>query len=101
MNELIGRLLALPDGPERDAAFLEAKRLTAAWMPYKLRTHPVQVTLLQPGVVGFRRPLFWPNWFEFVDIESASRRDGGVEAVRGPAAVRLRALVPDAHLVHR
>jgi ABC-type transport system substrate-binding protein len=69
MNAVIERLLALPDGPERDAAFREAKRLTAVWMPYKLRTHPVQVTLTQPWLVGFRRPLFWSNWFETVDLE--------------------------------
>jgi ABC-type transport system substrate-binding protein len=70
MNAVIERLLALPDGPAREAAFLEAKRLTVAWMPYKLRTHPVQVTLTQPRLVGFRRPLFWPNWFEHVDLEA-------------------------------
>ena len=69
MNALIERLLALPDGAERDALFHEAKRLTAVWMPYKLRTHPVQVTLTRPWLVGFRRPLFWSNWFEVVDIE--------------------------------
>ena len=69
MNELIERLLALPDGPEREAGFLEAKRLAAAWMPYKLRTHPVQVSLMQPQLIGYRRPLFWGNWFDVVDIE--------------------------------
>ncbi len=75
MNAVIERLLALPDGPERDAAFREAKRLTAVWMPYKLRTHPVQVTLTQPWLVGFRRPLFWSNWFETVDLEPRARAD--------------------------
>ena len=75
MNADIERLLALPDGPERDAAFREAKRLTAVWMPYKLRTHPVQVTLTQPWLVGFRRPLFWSNWFETVDLEPRARAD--------------------------
>jgi ABC-type transport system substrate-binding protein len=69
MNALIDRLLALPDGPERDRVFLEAKRETVVWMPYKLRTHPVQVTLMQPRLIGFRRPLFWSNWFDVVDIE--------------------------------
>ena len=69
MNEIINRLLALPDGPERDAGFLQAKRLAAVWMPYKLRTHPVQVTLTHPRVVGFRRPLFWSNWFDQVDVQ--------------------------------
>jgi ABC-type transport system substrate-binding protein len=68
MNTLIERLLALPDGPERDAVFFEAKRLTAVWMPYKLRTHPVQVALMQPWLIGYRQPLFWRNWFETVDV---------------------------------
>ena len=76
MNEVIGRLQALPDGPEREAAFDEAKRLTVAWMPYKLRTHLVSTALVQPWLVGFRRPLFWNNWFEYVDLEPG-RRDGG------------------------
>ncbi len=70
MNETIARLLALPDGPQREAAFDEAKRLTVAWMPYKLRTHLAMTALSQPGLVGFRRPLFWHNWFETVDLES-------------------------------
>jgi ABC-type transport system substrate-binding protein len=69
MNEQLARLLALPDGPEREAVFEQAKRLTVAWMPYKLRTHLVQVGLSHPQLVGYRRPLFWANWFDVVDIE--------------------------------
>lgn len=69
MNELIAQLLALPDGPEREALFDRAKRLTVAWMPYKLRTHLAATALVQPWLVGYRRPLFWNNWFEQVDLE--------------------------------
>ncbi len=69
MNATIQRLLALPDGPEREAAFEHAKRLTVVWMPYKLRTHLAMTALMQPGLQGYRRPLFWHNWFEYVDIE--------------------------------
>jgi ABC-type transport system substrate-binding protein len=69
MNATIQRLLALPDGPEREAAFEHAKRLTVAWMPYKLRTHLAMTALMQPALQGYRRPLFWHNWFEYVDIE--------------------------------
>ncbi len=72
MNDVIARLLALPDGPEREAAFDEAKRLTVAWMPYKLRTHLAATALSQPWLIGYRRPLFWNNWFEFVDLEARS-----------------------------
>ena len=69
MNAVIQRLLSLPDGPARDAAFDEAKRLTVAWMPYKLRTHPVQTALWHPHLVGYRRPLFWNQWFDTVDLD--------------------------------
>ena len=68
MNALIERLLLLPDGPEREALFLEAKRLTAAWMPYKLRSHLIASAMTQPWLVGYRRPLFWSNWFDVVDV---------------------------------
>lgn len=71
MNEAIATLLALPDGPERDAAFDQAKRLTVAWMPYKLRTHLVQIALWHPQLIGFRRPLFWNQWFDVVDLQAA------------------------------
>jgi len=73
MNATLAQLLALPDGPEREAAFEHAKRLTVAWMPYKLRTHLVATALMQPWLLGFRRPLFWNNWFEHVDIDPARR----------------------------
>jgi ABC-type transport system substrate-binding protein len=69
MNALIDRLLGLPDGPERDAVFDQAKRMTVAWMPYKLRVHTVQIALMQSKLVGFRRPLFWNQWFDVVDLE--------------------------------
>jgi len=74
MNALLGRLAAMPDGPEREALFFEAKRLTAAWMPYKLRTHPMQIALTHPWLIGHRRPLFWANWFETVDLEPRGGR---------------------------
>jgi ABC-type transport system substrate-binding protein len=73
MNATLERLQALPDGPEREALFDHAKRLTVAWMPYKLRTHLAATALVQPWLVGYRRPLFWNNWFESVDIEPHRR----------------------------
>ncbi|MBL8332224.1 MAG: bicyclomycin resistance protein, partial [Rubrivivax sp.] len=72
MNAVIARLLALPDGPEREAAFDEAKRLTVAWMPYKLRTHLAQTALWHPRLVGYRRGLFWNQWFDVVDLDDNS-----------------------------
>ena len=82
MNAIIQRLLALPDGAERDALFEQAKRLTVAWMPYKLRTHPMQVALWHKELVGFRRPLFWNQWFDTVDLESSDPRPAPRSAPR-------------------
>ncbi|MBK8107484.1 MAG: bicyclomycin resistance protein [Betaproteobacteria bacterium] len=76
MNATIAKLQALPEGPEREALFDHAKRLTVAWMPYKLRTHLAATALTQPWLVGYRRPLFWNHWFETVDIEPHPRYGG-------------------------
>ncbi len=74
MNAAIAKLLAMPDGDQRNDVFDETKRLAAAWMPYKLRTHPMQAYLTQARVIGFRPPLFRANWFEYVDLQGAAGR---------------------------
>ena len=73
MNRAIEKLLSMPDGPEREAVFHEAKLIATAWMPYKMRIHPVQITLVHPWVRGFRPPLFRLNWFEYVDVDPSRR----------------------------
>jgi len=62
---------ALPDGPEREALFREAKRIAAAYMPYKVQAHRVITDIEQPWMTGFYRPLFWQDFWQFVDIDSA------------------------------
>jgi ABC-type transport system substrate-binding protein len=73
-DAIYDKLLVLPDGPERDALFLEAKRLSIAWMPYKVHGHRLVTDMSFPQLIGFRRPLFWQDWWEYVDIEA--RRAG-------------------------
>jgi hypothetical protein len=63
----------LPDGPERDALFLEAKRIAAAYVPWKNRIHRIESDLLHPWVIGYRRPLFWNNWWHMIDIDDGRR----------------------------
>ncbi len=67
------RMSALPNGPERDALFLQAKRLSAAYAPYKQHVHRIYTDLLHPWVEGYRRPLFWNRWWHMVDIDPAKR----------------------------
>ncbi|MCW5609659.1 MAG: bicyclomycin resistance protein [Rubrivivax sp.] len=74
-DALFDRLTALPDGPERNALFDRAKRVAVAWAPYKLHVHRHAVDLVQAGVVGYRRPPFWNDWWHMVDVA-----DGAGEA---------------------
>ena len=72
-DALYERMQALPDGPERMALFLECKRLAVAYMPYKVLVHRVANELLHPWVLGYRRALFWQDWWHQVDVDPARR----------------------------
>jgi hypothetical protein len=61
----------IPDGPERERLFLQAKQLAVAYMPYKHTAHRMEADMLHPWVVGFRRPLFWQEWWHMVDIDTS------------------------------
>jgi ABC-type transport system substrate-binding protein len=70
-NRLYERQRELPNGPERQAAIDEAKKLMIAYMPYKVHGHRVRTDLTHPWVVGYHgghfRGLFW----KYVDIDAA------------------------------
>jgi ABC-type transport system substrate-binding protein len=69
-DDLYRRMLVVPDGPERDAMFLQAKRLEIAYMPYKVHSHRIVTDMSSKEIVGYRRPTFWLDWWEYVDIEA-------------------------------
>jgi ABC-type transport system substrate-binding protein len=73
-DRIYEKMLAMPDGPERLALFREAKRLGAAYMPVKVNTHRIHTDLLHPWVHGYRRPLFWAEWWHQVDVDMAARK---------------------------
>jgi len=75
MDEIFERMGAIPDGPEREALFLQAKRLAVAYMPYRHHVHRYETDLVQPWLIGFRRPVFWQEWWHVVDIDEAQRPD--------------------------
>ena len=72
-NKIYERLLELPDGPEREAQFREAKLIAAAYMPWKYSVHRMDPDMWHPWVIGFRRPLFWNDWWHLVDIDVRMR----------------------------
>ncbi|CAN5593896.1 ABC transporter substrate-binding protein [soil metagenome] len=58
----------LPDGPERLALFLEAKKILTAYMPYKYNVHRIGTSLSQPWIEGYRSPTFWRESWQYMDI---------------------------------
>ncbi len=63
----------LPDGPERAALFHEAKRLFAAYAPYKFVGHRTETAIWHPWVIGFRRHPFMRDFWKYVDIDAERR----------------------------
>jgi ABC-type transport system substrate-binding protein len=70
-DALYERLQGLPDGPEREALFLQAKKLAVAYMPYKYKLERLAIDMTQPWVVGYRRSVFWQEWWHYVDIDES------------------------------
>jgi ABC-type transport system substrate-binding protein len=72
-DAIYNRMSALPNGPERDALFTEAKRLSAVYAPYKQHVHRIYNDMAQPWLVGYRRALFGNRWWHMVDIDADRR----------------------------
>jgi len=68
------KMSVLPDGPERLALFDQAKRLAIAYMPYKLHCHRFVADMMWPGVEGYRRPVYWNEWWHMVDLDPVVRQ---------------------------
>ena len=75
-DALYDKLNVMPDGPERQALFTEAKRIAVAYMPYRVHVHRYQTDLAHAHVVGFRKTLFWQEWWQYVDIDDSRRKAG-------------------------
>jgi ABC-type transport system substrate-binding protein len=72
-DALYDRAQAIADGPERAALFGQAQKLALAYMPYKFTLNRVSTDMTQPWLVGYRHPVFWTDWWQYVDIDTAER----------------------------
>jgi ABC-type transport system substrate-binding protein len=70
---LYDRMSALPDGPERLELMRQAKNIAAAYAPYKATVHRISTDAWHPWVIGFRRPLFWSEWYHLVDVDGSKK----------------------------
>ncbi len=73
MDELYDTMDSTPDGPERTALLNEAMRLAVVYAPYKTHVHRYVNDLAHPWVVGYRRPLFWLEYWMYLDIDESKR----------------------------
>ncbi len=74
LDALYDRLQILPDGPERLVTFRQAENLAIAYMPYKFTLNRVSLDMTQGHLVGYRRTVFWQDWWQFVDIDPTARK---------------------------
>ncbi|WIT13217.1 ABC transporter substrate-binding protein [Paucibacter sediminis] len=73
-NENYERMKGMPDGPERAALLREAQRISLAYLPYKAHVHRIYTDLAYPWLIGYRRALFWQDWWQYVDIDDSKKK---------------------------
>ena len=78
-DRLYERLKAAPSGPDRQALFDKAVRIVTAYAPYRTHVHRILTDLVYPWVVGYRHPAFWPDWWQFIDIDHAGARESAAK----------------------
>jgi ABC-type transport system substrate-binding protein len=73
-DEIHEQMSSLADGPERLKLFAEAKKIAIAFAPYKLHCHRFVADMMWPGMEGYRRPVYWNEWWMHVDVDPAARQ---------------------------
>jgi ABC-type transport system substrate-binding protein len=69
-DRLFEKARSMVDSPERTKVYQEMAKLAIAYAPLKINTHRILTDLLQPQVVGYRRPLVMSqNFWKFIDVE--------------------------------
>ena len=71
VDRIYEQVQSMPDGPERQALFRRAALIGAAYMPIKFKGHRFLTDIARAQLIGYRRPRFVQNWWEFVDIDPA------------------------------
>ncbi len=74
-DRIYERMKMLPDGPERLALFDEATKLLVAYMPYRIGAHRIVTDLADGSLIGYRRPAFWLDWWQYVDIDTPAKTE--------------------------
>ena len=69
-DSIYKKIGSTPDGPERLALFEAAKKVLAAYAPYKYGVHRILTDLAWPWLLGYRRAPYVSDWWQYVDINA-------------------------------
>ena len=72
-DEIYDRMKMLPSGPERQALFDKSAQIMTAYAPYRLAVHRIITDMSYVSVTGYRRPPFWLDWWQYVDIDAPAQ----------------------------
>ncbi len=70
-DRIYDQMQGLSDGPERLALLRQAQLIALAYMPYKAHVHRMYTDMAQPWLIGYRRSVFWQDWWQYVDIDTS------------------------------
>jgi ABC-type transport system substrate-binding protein len=73
-NAIYEKQNKLPDGPERQALALQAKKLLVAYAPIKPHTNEIWNDLAHAWVMGYRRHPFGREAYKYIDIDVAKQQ---------------------------
>jgi ABC-type transport system substrate-binding protein len=73
-DRIYDRLGPMPDGPARQAVFDEATRILVAYVPYRFNVHRILTDMAYPSLIGYRRPPFSLDWWQYVDIDPEAQK---------------------------
>lgn len=76
-NRLYDRIRVTPNGPERLALIQQAIRIWVAYVPYKVHVHRIFTDLWHPWVSNYMRHPFSYRFWEYIDIDAATRANDG------------------------
>ena len=73
-DRLYERMKMLPSGAERQELFDRCAQLMTAYVPYRIAVHRILTDMSYPWVIGYRRPPFWLDWWQYVDVDTALQK---------------------------
>jgi ABC-type transport system substrate-binding protein len=70
-DKMYEKMKMLPSGAERQELFDRTAQILTSYVPYRIAVHRIITDMSYPWLTGYRRPPFWVDWWQYVDIDAA------------------------------